>query len=112
MYVYNYVYATIVTYFGLQVFSIAVLVTGIVATLAINKVEDYFNDNGSDYKHADSYRKAARWLIFVAAMGVLFHFLMIFIRYLYMVSCVQSFFSIYAYLVSDYYVCIYVSDPA
>ena len=75
--------------------------------LAINEVEDNFSDNGIEYKHADSYRKAARWLIFVAVMGIFFHSLMIFIRYLYVTSCVKYLFSIYAYLVSDYYIIMY-----
>ena len=77
------------------------LVAGAVAMSAINEVEDFFNDHSREYEHADSYRRAARWLIFVAVMGNFYHFLMIFIRYLYINSCWTSLFNVYAYLVSE-----------
>ena len=69
--------------------------------LAINEVEDYLSDNGTEYSHADSYRKATRWLVLVSALGIIYHFLMILIRYLYLTSCVKTLFSLYAYFVSD-----------
>ena len=88
-------------HFNLQVFCIAILVAAAVASSAIDEVEDYFNDYNSEYEHADSYRKAARWLLLVAIMGIIFNPLMIFSRYLYLKSYVKSSFSAYAYLVND-----------
>ena len=67
---------------------------------AITEAEDYFSDYGSEYEHADSYRKAARWLVFVAVLGSFFHFLMIFFRYLYINSSLKLLFNLYSYLVS------------
>ena len=82
-------------------FCIAVLVAAAVASSAINEVEDHYDDHGSTvYEHADSYRRAARWLLLVSVMGIIFHSLMILLRYLYLNSCVKSLFSAYAYLVS------------
>ena len=85
-------------------FCIAVLVAAAVAISAINEVEDHYNDHGSTaYEHADSYRTAAIWLLLVSVMGIIFHSLMILLRYLYLNSCVKSLFSTYAYLVSSRY---------
>ena len=71
------------------------------AISAINEVEDHYNDHGSTaYEHADSYRRAARWLLLVSVMGIIFHSLMILLHCLYLNSCVKSLFSAYAYLVS------------
>ena len=81
-------------------FCIAVLVSAAVATTAINEAEDYFNDYDSEYEDADGYRKAARWLLLVGVMGIIYHILMIIIRYLYLHSRVKSIFNVYAYLVS------------
>ena len=72
------------------------------AILAINEVEDYFNDHDSEYKLADSYRRAARWLTCVAILGIFFHCVMVFVRCLYLTSYVKSSFTVYAYLVSGY----------
>ena len=82
-------------------FCIAVLVAAAVAISAINEVEDHYNDHGSTaYEHADSYRRAAIWLLLVSVMGIIFHSLMILLCYLYINSCVKFLFSTYAYLVS------------
>ena len=49
-------------------FCIAVLVAAAVAISAINEVEDHYNDHGSTaYEHADSYRRAAIWLLLVSS---------------------------------------------
>ena len=83
-------------------FCIAVLVPAVVAISAINEVEDHYNDHGSTaYEHADSYRRAAIWLLLVSVMGIIFHFLMILLRCLYLSSCMKSLFSAYVYLVSN-----------
>ena len=85
-------------------FCIAVLVAAAVAISAINEVEDHYNDHGSTaYEHADSYRRAARWLLLVSIIEIIFHSLMILLRYLYLNSCIKSLFSTYAYLVSGRY---------
>ena len=85
-------------------FCIAVLVAAAVAISAINEVEDHYNDHGSTaYEHADSYSRAARWLLLVSIIGIIFHSLMILLRYLYLNSCIKSLFSAYAYLVSGRY---------
>ena len=82
-------------------FCIAVLVAAAVAISAINEVEDHYNDHGNTaYEHADSYRRAAIWLLLVSVIGIIFHSLMILLHYLYLNSCVKSLFSTYAYLVS------------
>ena len=68
---------------------------------AITEVEDYFNDCGRDYEHADSYSRAAKWMVIVAVLGSIYHFLMVFLRYLYINSRLKSLFHFYAYLVSS-----------
>ena len=83
-----------------QMLCIAVLVAAVVALTAINEAEGYFSEADSEYEHADGYRKAARWLLLVANMGIVFHSLMIFTRFLYLKSYVKSIFTTYAYLVS------------
>ena len=87
---------------------IAVLVAAAVALSAISEVEEHFSDNNSEYEHADDYRKAARWSLLVAIMAMVFHSLMIFMRYLYLNSFVKLLFSTYAYLVSLYLVTSYI----
>ena len=86
-------------------FCIAVLVAATVAISAINEVEDHYNDHGSTaYEHADSYRRAARWLLLVSVVGIIFHSLIInMLCYLYLNSCVKSLFSTYAYLMGGRY---------
>ena len=75
------------------------------AISAINEMEDHYNDHGSTvYEHADSYRRAAIWLLLLSVMGIIFHSLMILLCCLYVNSCVKSLFSTYAYLVSGRYV--------
>ena len=83
-------------------FCVAVLIASAVTLSAIDEVEDYYNDHGSEYERADSHRRAAKWLLFVAVMGIIIHSMMVFIRCLYLKSCIKSIFSTYAYLVSNY----------
>ena len=85
-------------------FCIAVLVAAAVAISAINEVEDHYNDHGSTaYEHVDSYKRAARYLLLVSVMGIIFHSLMILLRCLYLNPCMKSLFSAYTYLVSGVY---------
>lgn len=88
-------------YLYVQVFCIAALVAAVVTVSAITEVEDYFNDYGREYEHADSYSRGAKWMIIVAILGSIYHFLMVFLRYLYINSRLKSLFHFYAYLVSS-----------
>ena len=83
-------------------FSVAVLVASAVTLSAIDEVEDYFNDYNTEYGHVADHRRAAKWSLFVAVMGIIFHSVMGLIRCLYLKSCVKSIFSTYAYLVSNH----------
>ena len=80
-------------------FSVAVLVASAVTLSAIDEVEDYYN---TEYGHTADHRRAAKWSLFVAVMGIIFHSVMGLIRYLYLKSCVKSIFSTYVYLVSNH----------
>ena len=73
----------------------------IISYTAIDEVEDYFNDYNTEYGHAADHRRAAKWSLFVAVMGIIFQSVMGLIQYLYLKSCVKSIFSTYAYLVSN-----------
>ena len=83
-----------------QAFCIAVLIAAVVAMTAITEVEDYFRDYGQEYEHANSYSRAAKWMVIVAVLGSIYHFLMVFLHYLYINSRLKSLFDFYAYLVS------------
>ena len=90
----------ITLYLYMQAFCIAALVAAVVAITAVTKVKDYFNDYGREYEHANSYSRAAKWMVIVAVLGSIYHFLMVFLHYLYINSRLKSLFDFYAYLVS------------
>ena len=85
---------------SLQISCVATVIASAVTLSTLDELEEYFNDHGSEYNHANGYRRAAKWSLLVAVMGIIFHSLMIFIRCLYLKSYLESIFSTYAHLVS------------
>ena len=86
--------------FILQLFSIGVLISASVAVSAINQVEDFLNSIDSEYEDAESYRRAAGWLIFVAAGAILCHIVMITVCILYITSVIEKHLKLYGLIVS------------
>ena len=86
--------------FNLQLISIGVLISASVAISAINQVEDFLNSIDSEYEDAESYRRAAGWLIFVAAGAILCHIVMITVRILYITSVIEKHLKLYGLIVS------------
>ena len=88
--------------FNLQVLSLGVLIAASFAVSAINEAEDLLDPFVSDIYgfDADSYRGAARWLIFVASTAFLFHVAMIIVRCLYITSVIEKHLTIYGVIVS------------
>ena len=74
------------------------------ALSAVNDVDDYFNDFGSEYEHADRYRGAAGWLVFVGIAAIIYHIVMIFIRILYFTAKIGHTFGGYSFTVSDLHI--------
>ena len=78
------------------------VIAAAVAISAINDLDDTANVYGNEYRHADDYRGAAGWLIFVGIVAIIYHGFMIFIRILYFTPNINSFFSGYSFVVSIY----------
>ena len=85
----------------LQLLCLAILIAAAVAISAINDLDDY----AGEYRHANDYRGAAGWLVFVAIVAIIYHGFMIFIRILYFTPIIDSFFSGYSFAVSVCNVC-------
>ena len=104
-------------------FCIAVLVAAALVLSSIDEVDDYvdnvntydsyythrpyYHNYGSyrrsnlEYEHANSYRGAAEWMVCIASLGILFHPVMLFVRYLCCQAYVRSLFAVYSYVVSE-----------
>ena len=59
------------------------LIAAAVAISAIDDLDDFAHQYDSEFRHADSYRGAAGWLLFVGIAAVIYHGIMIIIRILY-----------------------------
>ena len=108
--------------FNLQLVSLGVIISAAVAIPAINQVKE---NTIYGYEDADSYRRAAGWLILLASVTVLYHIVVIIVRVLYMASVLKRHLRIYGAIVSThdyinnryiysyiiaYYVTIYVAS--
>ena len=67
-----------------------------VAVSAVNDIEDF-----GYFEHADSYRGAAGWLVFVGLAAVIYHAIMIFIRIIYFAANTGRSFAGFSFTVSD-----------
>ena len=81
------------------VLQILCLVTLSAAAVAISAINDIGNYNGDYIEHADSYRWAAGWLVFVGSAAVVYHGIMIFIRILYFAANIGRSFAGFSFTV-------------
>ena len=65
----------------------------------LNFAEDYSNQHGRKYEHADAYRNAAIALIFVCVAGIIFHLVLYALIYKHS-STIQLYFTEYNITVS------------
>ena len=90
-------------------FCIAVLVAAALILSSIDEVDDYVDEanfyysryGDLEYKDANSYRGAAEWMLCIASLGIIFHPVMLFVRYLCCRAYVRSLFAVYSYVVSE-----------
>ena len=95
MYVTSYV-------FIIQIVCLAMLIAAAVAISAIDDLDDFAQQYGDEFRHADSYRGAAGWLLFVGIAAVIYHGIMIIIRILFFTANIGHSFSGYSITVSDH----------
>ena len=69
---------------------------------AVNDIDDYINSFGGEFDHADSYRGAAGWLLFVGLAAVIYHGITIIFRIVYFTAKIGHTFAGYSFAVSDY----------
>ena len=84
--------------FKLQAFSLGALIAASVAIPAINEVEDVLGD----FYNAESYRRAAGWLIIVAFAAIISHIAMIVVHVCYMAFVIEKHLKTYTLVVSNY----------
>ena len=84
----------------MQIICLGMLIAAAVAISAIDDLDDFAHQYDSEFKHADSYRGAAGWLLFVGIVAVIYHGIMIFIRALYFSSHISNSFAGYSFTVS------------
>ena len=77
------------------------------AISAVNDLDDVAHDYGGEFRHADRYRGAAGWLLFVGIAAIIYHGIMVFIRAMYFSSNISQGFAGYSFTVS-YYECGFV----
>ena len=85
------------------------LVAAALVLSSIDEVDDHVDNvntyysyrHNVEYEHANSYRGAAEWMVSIASLGILFHPVMLFVRYLCCRAYVRSLFVVYSYLVSE-----------
>ena len=80
-----------------QILCLVTLSAAAVAVSAVNDIDDYVGD----FKHADSYRGAAGWLVFVGLAAVVYHAIMIFIRIIYFAANIGRSFAGFSFTVSN-----------
>ena len=83
----------------IQIICLGISIAAALALSAVNDLDDLFGD---EYKHADSIRAAAGWLLFVGIAAIIYHAIMIFIRAIYFSSNVSQGFAGFSFTVSDY----------
>lgn len=99
--------------FNVQIFCIGVLISAAIALSAINQVEEIADERGDEYEDASDYRAAARGSIAVSSIAIIYHFLMIILRCIYLFSPEEKFLNLYIFIVSitNYtvgYSCVYM----
>lgn len=88
----------------IQIICLGMAIAAAVAISAVNDLDDVAHELGGEFRHADSYRGAAGWVLFVGIAAIIYHGIMIFIRALYFTSNINisNSFVGYSFTVSDH----------
>lgn len=87
----------------LQIFCVAIIVDTVVILSAIDDVELYMKEFDRVYENKDGYRNGAVWSLVVAAVGFIYHPLIVIVRFFLLSQyCLKSSYSAYSYSVSYY----------